>query len=151
MENAHTKSATEVLDNFGVNENTGLTLEQVKVHLEKYGPNGEYLFYYYFFIFFIYFFFFPRLHYVSAFCILKLLGSDPLRIYSPHRFMCLEIPTAAVICGVGANRARKKINTHTHKKNNNNHIPCGAPSVETLGKRSFMHMSCIGVIHCASD
>uniref|UniRef100_A0A4W6EI51 Calcium-transporting ATPase n=1 Tax=Lates calcarifer TaxID=8187 RepID=A0A4W6EI51_LATCA len=39
MENAHTKSATEVLDNFGVNENTGLTLEQVKVNLEKYGPN----------------------------------------------------------------------------------------------------------------
>lgn len=41
MENAHTKSATEVLDNFSVNENTGLTLEQVKAHLEKYGPNGE--------------------------------------------------------------------------------------------------------------
>uniref|UniRef100_A0A8C4GSR2 Calcium-transporting ATPase n=1 Tax=Dicentrarchus labrax TaxID=13489 RepID=A0A8C4GSR2_DICLA len=39
MENAHTKSATEVLDNFGVNENTGLTLEQVKVNFEKYGPN----------------------------------------------------------------------------------------------------------------
>lgn len=43
MENAHTKSATEVLDYFGVNENTGLTLEQVKVNLERYGPNGEYL------------------------------------------------------------------------------------------------------------
>lgn len=41
MENAHTKSATEVLEHFGVNENTGLTLEQVKVHLDKYGPNGE--------------------------------------------------------------------------------------------------------------
>lgn len=41
MESAHTKSAAEVLDNFGVNENTGLTLEQVKVHLERYGPNGE--------------------------------------------------------------------------------------------------------------
>uniref|UniRef100_A0A8C5BV78 Calcium-transporting ATPase n=1 Tax=Gadus morhua TaxID=8049 RepID=A0A8C5BV78_GADMO len=39
MENAHTKSTTEVLENFGVNENTGLTLEQVKTHLEKYGPN----------------------------------------------------------------------------------------------------------------
>ncbi|CAB1434751.1 unnamed protein product [Pleuronectes platessa] len=39
MENAHTKSATEVLDNFGVNENTGLTLEQVKVSVERYGPN----------------------------------------------------------------------------------------------------------------
>ncbi|XP_053702788.1 sarcoplasmic/endoplasmic reticulum calcium ATPase 3 isoform X1 [Synchiropus splendidus] len=39
MENAHTKPASEVLDNFGVNENTGLTQEQVKSHLEKYGPN----------------------------------------------------------------------------------------------------------------
>uniref|UniRef100_A0A8C5DJ00 Calcium-transporting ATPase n=1 Tax=Gouania willdenowi TaxID=441366 RepID=A0A8C5DJ00_GOUWI len=39
MENAHTKSATEVLDNFGVNENTGLTLEQVRANLEKYGAN----------------------------------------------------------------------------------------------------------------
>ncbi|XP_067113816.1 LOW QUALITY PROTEIN: sarcoplasmic/endoplasmic reticulum calcium ATPase 1 [Osmerus mordax] len=39
MENAHTKSASEVLENFGVNENTGLTLEQVKINLEKYGPN----------------------------------------------------------------------------------------------------------------
>lgn len=44
MENAHTKSATEVLDNFGVNENTGLTVEQVKVNLEKYGANGEFFF-----------------------------------------------------------------------------------------------------------
>ncbi|KAI3373439.1 hypothetical protein L3Q82_022049 [Scortum barcoo] len=41
MENAHTKSATEVLDNFGVNENTGLTVEQVKVNLERYGPNAQ--------------------------------------------------------------------------------------------------------------
>lgn len=41
MENAHTKSAAEVLDNFSVNENTGLTLEQVKISLDKYGPNGE--------------------------------------------------------------------------------------------------------------
>ncbi|KAM9788307.1 sarcoplasmic/endoplasmic reticulum calcium ATPase 3 [Neosynchiropus ocellatus] len=39
MENAHTKPASEVLDNFGVNENTGLTQEQVKSNLEKYGPN----------------------------------------------------------------------------------------------------------------
>uniref|UniRef100_A0A4W5K1A3 Calcium-transporting ATPase n=1 Tax=Hucho hucho TaxID=62062 RepID=A0A4W5K1A3_9TELE len=39
MDNAHTKSASEVLENFGVNENTGLTLEQVKSNLEKYGPN----------------------------------------------------------------------------------------------------------------
>lgn len=44
MENAHTKSASEVLDNFGVNENTGLTVEQVKVNLEKYGANGEFFF-----------------------------------------------------------------------------------------------------------
>lgn len=43
MENAHTKSAAEVLHHFGVNENTGLTQEQVKVGLERYGPNGEYL------------------------------------------------------------------------------------------------------------
>uniref|UniRef100_G3QA07 Calcium-transporting ATPase n=1 Tax=Gasterosteus aculeatus aculeatus TaxID=481459 RepID=G3QA07_GASAC len=41
MENAHTKSAGEVLDNFGVNENTGLTVEQVKVNVERYGPNGK--------------------------------------------------------------------------------------------------------------
>ncbi|KAG1926513.1 sarcoplasmic/endoplasmic reticulum calcium ATPase 3 isoform X1 [Pimephales promelas] len=39
MENAHTKSTSEVLANFGVNENTGLTLEQVKNNFEKYGPN----------------------------------------------------------------------------------------------------------------
>ncbi|KAG5284126.1 hypothetical protein AALO_G00023240 [Alosa alosa] len=39
MENAHTKTASEVLENFGVNENTGLTLEQVKINFEKYGPN----------------------------------------------------------------------------------------------------------------
>uniref|UniRef100_A0A672LAP4 Calcium-transporting ATPase n=1 Tax=Sinocyclocheilus grahami TaxID=75366 RepID=A0A672LAP4_SINGR len=39
MENAHTKSASEVLANFGVNENTGLTLEQVKINSERYGPN----------------------------------------------------------------------------------------------------------------
>ncbi|XP_066552225.1 sarcoplasmic/endoplasmic reticulum calcium ATPase 1 [Amia ocellicauda] len=39
MENAHIKSAPEVLDHFGVNENTGLTLEQVKAHFDKYGPN----------------------------------------------------------------------------------------------------------------
>ncbi|KAJ3588921.1 hypothetical protein NHX12_009774 [Muraenolepis orangiensis] len=39
MENAHTKSTAEVLENFGVNENTGLTLEQVRTHLERYGPN----------------------------------------------------------------------------------------------------------------
>lgn len=41
MDSAHTKSASEVLENFSVNENTGLTLEQVKSNFEKYGPNGE--------------------------------------------------------------------------------------------------------------
>lgn len=41
MENAHTKTACEVLSNFGVNENTGLTAEQVRASLERYGPNGE--------------------------------------------------------------------------------------------------------------
>ncbi|XP_038158014.1 sarcoplasmic/endoplasmic reticulum calcium ATPase 1-like [Cyprinodon tularosa] len=39
MDNAHTKSASEVLEHFGVNENTGLTPDQVKVNLERYGPN----------------------------------------------------------------------------------------------------------------
>uniref|UniRef100_A0AAY5LC24 Calcium-transporting ATPase n=1 Tax=Esox lucius TaxID=8010 RepID=A0AAY5LC24_ESOLU len=39
MDSAHTKPASEVLENFGVNENTGLTLDQVKSNFEKYGPN----------------------------------------------------------------------------------------------------------------
>ncbi|XP_039612713.1 sarcoplasmic/endoplasmic reticulum calcium ATPase 1 isoform X2 [Polypterus senegalus] len=39
MENPHTKSTSEVLDFFGVNENHGLSPEQVKRHLEKFGPN----------------------------------------------------------------------------------------------------------------
>ncbi|XP_058857583.1 sarcoplasmic/endoplasmic reticulum calcium ATPase 1-like isoform X1 [Acipenser ruthenus] len=39
MENAHIKSVSEVLSNFGVNENTGLTTEQVKRNFEKFGPN----------------------------------------------------------------------------------------------------------------
>lgn len=43
MENAHIKSVSEVLGNFGVNENTGLTTEQVKRNFEKFGPNGEFL------------------------------------------------------------------------------------------------------------
>lgn len=41
MENAHTKSVSEVLKYFEVNENNGLTPEQVKSSLEKYGANGE--------------------------------------------------------------------------------------------------------------
>ncbi|XP_017315524.1 sarcoplasmic/endoplasmic reticulum calcium ATPase 1 [Ictalurus punctatus] len=39
MENAHTKSTSEVLKHFDVNENNGLTPEQVKTNVEKYGPN----------------------------------------------------------------------------------------------------------------
>lgn len=41
MENAHDKSSSEVLKHFDVNENNGLTPEQVRNNLEKYGPNGE--------------------------------------------------------------------------------------------------------------
>ncbi|KAK7925654.1 hypothetical protein WMY93_007964 [Mugilogobius chulae] len=39
MENAHTKSASEVLNYFDVNENNGLTQEQVRINLEKFGAN----------------------------------------------------------------------------------------------------------------
>lgn len=72
MENAHTKSATEVLDNFGVNENTGLTLEQVKVHLEKYGPNGEWL-------------------HISLSVMSLKFSSSSVRLNSLHRFIRQEI------------------------------------------------------------
>uniref|UniRef100_A0A6Q2XC20 Calcium-transporting ATPase n=1 Tax=Esox lucius TaxID=8010 RepID=A0A6Q2XC20_ESOLU len=41
MENAHTKSAAECLAYFGVNLESGLTPDQVKKNLAKYGPNGE--------------------------------------------------------------------------------------------------------------
>ncbi|PKU28412.1 sarcoplasmic endoplasmic reticulum calcium atpase 2 isoform x2 [Limosa lapponica baueri] len=42
MENAHTKTVEEVLAYFGVNESTGLSLEQVKKLKEKWGSNeGE--------------------------------------------------------------------------------------------------------------
>ncbi|KAI5615546.1 sarcoplasmic/endoplasmic reticulum calcium ATPase 3 isoform X1 [Silurus asotus] len=41
MENSHTKSASEVLLHFEVNENNGLTQEQVRTNWEKYGPNGK--------------------------------------------------------------------------------------------------------------
>uniref|UniRef100_A0A3B5KUN6 Cation-transporting P-type ATPase N-terminal domain-containing protein n=1 Tax=Xiphophorus couchianus TaxID=32473 RepID=A0A3B5KUN6_9TELE len=41
MENAHTKETTECLSYFGVNENVGLSPDQVKKSLEKYGFNGE--------------------------------------------------------------------------------------------------------------
>uniref|UniRef100_A0A3B4AVT6 Calcium-transporting ATPase n=1 Tax=Periophthalmus magnuspinnatus TaxID=409849 RepID=A0A3B4AVT6_9GOBI len=39
MENAHTKEGPEVLSYFGVTEDTGLSPEQVKTNLEKYGFN----------------------------------------------------------------------------------------------------------------
>ncbi|XP_022526303.1 sarcoplasmic/endoplasmic reticulum calcium ATPase 2 [Astyanax mexicanus] len=39
MESAHTKSVEEVYSFFGVNESTGLGLEQVKRQREKWGPN----------------------------------------------------------------------------------------------------------------
>lgn len=42
MENAHAKTGEECLAYFGVSEHTGLSPEQVKRHLEKYGYNGEY-------------------------------------------------------------------------------------------------------------
>ncbi|PWA16702.1 hypothetical protein CCH79_00017491 [Gambusia affinis] len=41
MENAHTKETAECLSYFGVNENVGLSPDQVKKSLEKYGFNGE--------------------------------------------------------------------------------------------------------------
>uniref|UniRef100_A0A6Q2Z9X7 Calcium-transporting ATPase n=1 Tax=Esox lucius TaxID=8010 RepID=A0A6Q2Z9X7_ESOLU len=40
MENAHTKSAAECLAYFGVNLESGLTPDQVKKNLAKYGPNA---------------------------------------------------------------------------------------------------------------
>ncbi|XP_043942467.1 sarcoplasmic/endoplasmic reticulum calcium ATPase 1 isoform X1 [Protopterus annectens] len=39
MENAHTKTVEECLAYFGVNENTGLSPEQVKKNFDKFGPN----------------------------------------------------------------------------------------------------------------
>ncbi|KAK7799954.1 hypothetical protein U0070_008026 [Myodes glareolus] len=41
MENAHTKTVEEVLGHFGVNESTGLSLEQVKKLKERWGSNGK--------------------------------------------------------------------------------------------------------------
>ncbi|KAL4660344.1 sarcoplasmic/endoplasmic reticulum calcium ATPase 2 [Arapaima gigas] len=40
MEHAHTKTVEEVFGHFGVNESTGLSLEQVKRQKDKWGPNG---------------------------------------------------------------------------------------------------------------
>lgn len=41
MENAHIKETGDVLSYFGVTEDTGLTPEQVKKNLSKFGYNGE--------------------------------------------------------------------------------------------------------------
>lgn len=41
MENAHTKTVEEVLGHFGVNESTGLSLDQVKKLKERWGSNGR--------------------------------------------------------------------------------------------------------------
>lgn len=41
MENAHTKESGDVLSYFGVTEDTGLSPDQVKRNLDKYGFNGE--------------------------------------------------------------------------------------------------------------
>lgn len=41
MEDAHTKAPAEVLAFFGVNETTGLSPDQFKRNLEKFGYNGE--------------------------------------------------------------------------------------------------------------
>lgn len=41
MENAHIKESGDVLSYFGVTEDTGLSPEQVKKNLNKYGYNGE--------------------------------------------------------------------------------------------------------------
>lgn len=41
MEGAHAKTTEECLAYFGVSETTGLTPDQVKRQLEKYGHNGK--------------------------------------------------------------------------------------------------------------
>ena len=41
MENAHTKNPAECLAYFGVNEHHGLSPDQFKKNLDKYGYNGE--------------------------------------------------------------------------------------------------------------
>lgn len=41
MEDAFTKTPAEVLAFFGVNETTGLSPDQFKRNLEKFGYNGE--------------------------------------------------------------------------------------------------------------
>lgn len=41
MENAHIKESDDVLSYFGVTEDIGLSPDQVKRNLDKYGYNGE--------------------------------------------------------------------------------------------------------------
>src|SRR4029434_6790507 len=41
MENAHEQETADCLSHFSVSESTGLSLEQVKTNLEKFGYNGE--------------------------------------------------------------------------------------------------------------
>ena len=41
MELAHTLPASEVLDHFSVSETKGLSLEELALAQQKYGPNGK--------------------------------------------------------------------------------------------------------------
>lgn len=41
MEDGHARTTEEVLNHFGTNPDTGLSLDQVKSFQAKYGPNGE--------------------------------------------------------------------------------------------------------------
>lgn len=41
MELAHTLPASEVLDHFSVSETKGLSLEELSLAQQKYGPNGK--------------------------------------------------------------------------------------------------------------
>ena len=43
MELAHTKSVEQVYEHFGVDESKGLSLDEVRLSQEKYGPNGMYI------------------------------------------------------------------------------------------------------------
>lgn len=42
MEDGHSKSVEEVLSHFRVDQERGLSLDQVKEYQKKYGPNGKY-------------------------------------------------------------------------------------------------------------
>lgn len=44
MEDAHTRTVEEVFEHFKVDEDSGLSDDQTKRGLEKYGPNGEIIF-----------------------------------------------------------------------------------------------------------